>query len=132
MNRLITVQFLNLLLVTLLLLSHCSAASAPVSLARPTASATVAATNIPTITSTPVIEPAITPITRTVSVSSTTISTTDWINHRLTDIGLELLLPAGWKVLRGEGFYFARPASVQSEIDPAAFALVLRGLPSIN
>lgn len=118
MKQLPRAKLIAIISLMLPFLNHC--------IAIPTApSSTSTAINIATVTSTVTIEPTLTSKTAVSSTLSSPLDTSSWVSHRITDIGTELLLPPDWKILRGEGFYFARPASVQSEIDPAAFALVL-------
>jgi hypothetical protein len=118
MRKISRAKLTGIFFLMLLFLSHC--------IATPTApSGTSTAIDISTVTSRVTIEPTPTSKTTVSSTISSPVDTSSWVSHRITDIGVELLLPPGWKTLRGEGFYFARPASVQSEIDSAAFALVL-------
>lgn len=62
--------------------------------------------------------------TKVFTTTPSAIDTTGWTEHHLSDVGTQLLLPADWTILLIDLVsYYARPAQVQSLIDPAAFAL---------
>lgn len=77
------------------------------------------------ITSTVTEEPSA-PATEAVTATAAAVDVSGWVEHRLEEAGAHLSLPPDWTPMRLDlARYFARPTWVQSEIDPAAFALLI-------
>ena len=82
--------------------------------------------DVPSPTPTVTGEPP-TPATEVVIATTAAVfNPSGWVEHRLEEAGAQVLLPPDWTPMRlNSAGYFACPMWVQSEIDPAAFALLI-------